>query len=193
MNSKKIGLYLGTFDPFHKGHYFSIENSLNLVNEIIIQPHNQKKQPKHISLEHRLNMCKLGSSNLKRVRIRDEKRNVYDLRKDGKYRFQLVKWVEEEIGQAPTIIMGADKLNGDMYKDPKSELLKFPHIIFLRQETQTKSILDIKNHFKEVYILKEIGTISSSNIRRLIKRGTDVSNFLPENVLRYIQENKLYI
>ena len=198
MNSKKTGLYLGTFDPFHKGHYRSIENSLELVDEIIIQPHNPKVQSKkHISLEHRLNMCKLGSSKLNNVRVRKEKRNVYDLRKDGKYRYQLIKWVEEEIGRTPLVIMGSDKLNNKIDKDSKGELLEIPHIIFLRLEAHHPEpdlyIKAIKTLFTEVYLLKEVGDVSSSTIRELVRKGIDISRLVPKNVLKYIKENKLYI
>ena len=194
MSSKKTGLYLGTFDPFHNGHYFSIVKSFEFVDEVIIQPHNLRpNSKKHTSLESRLKMCDLGCLDLKKVKVREEKRNVYKHRKDGKFRYQLIKWVEEEIGQAPIVIMGSDKVTKEMYKDSKSELLEIPHIIFLRPGHDELDILKLKNLFKEAYFLNPIGDISSSNIRKLIRKGADVSNFVQNRVLKYIKENNLYV
>ena len=47
--------------------------------------------------------------------------------------------------------------------------------------------------FNPIILNKTVsGNISSTMIRKRIKEGKDVSVFLPEKVLEYIKENKLY-
>jgi len=187
MKTEKIGLYLGAFDPFHNGHLSVVEKSLEYVNQIIIQPHVDHADFLHGSpLEHRLEMAILATSHLNEINVRREERNVYELRKDGKFRYQLIKWVEEENDGEVWVIIGADKLSNPMYKKP-SELLNIPHIVFSR------GIADIDIlRFSEAIKVENGENLSATNIRKAMYRGRKTADYLPKSVIDYIMNNELY-
>lgn len=57
----KIGIYVGSFDPFHKGHLEAVNVSLKYVDKVIIVPNNPNKTKIHrTELMHRYNMIQLS-------------------------------------------------------------------------------------------------------------------------------------
>jgi len=188
---KNIGLYLGTFDPFNNNHLQIIKKSLRILDKVIIQPHNDNPfiKKKHESFKHRARMLRLGLKGIKRIRIKEEKRNVYVLCKK-KFRYQLIKWTKNKIKDKLWIIMGSDKLNNDMYKISSSELFKIPHVVFLRNQKDIKC-KQLK-YFNEIILLEGPKNISSSKIRQKIKNDSPIERYIPKKVLNYIRENILY-
>ena len=69
MNSKRIALYPGTFDPITNGHYDIIERALNLFDEVVVAvAHSIDKKPM-FTLQERIEMAQLACSNLKNVTV----------------------------------------------------------------------------------------------------------------------------
>ncbi len=160
--TKKVGLYIGAFDPFHEGHYEVCQKSIDYVDSLIVQPHIDRPWTK-FSYENRIALIAQQTHDLNNLVVRREKRNVYDLRTDGKFRYQLIKWVEEEFGKEIWMVMGSDKLENPMYRDPNSELFRYPHIIFVRNNRLETKYL---SSFKSLIILEGTKNISGSEITK---------------------------
>ena len=164
----KIGFYLGAFDPFHEGHLEVCKLSLEFLDKLYIQPHKSRKLVHIFSLEERMQRISNSIRNLPNVYIRQEQRIVYDHRKDGKYRYQLIKWAQEEINPPGDffVVMGSDKLHNPMY-EIKGELHEFPHIIVRRNKDHIdKKVLE---YFPKYIILEGSKNISSTEIRESLK------------------------
>ena len=69
MNTKKIALYPGTFDPITNGHFDIIERALNLFDEVIIAVADSSDKHPMFSVEERVEMVKVAIKDCKRVEV----------------------------------------------------------------------------------------------------------------------------
>lgn len=194
----KTGLFGGTFDPIHNGH-MKIARELinkNILDRVIFvvayaPPHKDKKITNET---HRLNMVKIAAGD-------DFYVSDYEIKKGGKsysydtltYFSQLCK--DDEI----FFITGADMLLSlpNWYK--ADELLKNFSFIGVDRNNQLEDgkitlVNEIIKKYDAKIILTDIKTpsISSTEVRQMLKNGEDVSMYINENVLKYIKDNKLY-
>ncbi len=65
----KIALYPGTFDPITNGHYDIIERALRLFDEVIVAVAESRDKKPMFSLEERVEMARLSTAHLGRVRV----------------------------------------------------------------------------------------------------------------------------
>ncbi|MFA6143994.1 MAG: pantetheine-phosphate adenylyltransferase [Sulfurimonas sp.] len=69
MNTKKIALYPGTFDPITNGHFDIIERALNLFDEVIIAVADSSDKHPIFSIDERVEMVKVAIKDCKRVEV----------------------------------------------------------------------------------------------------------------------------
>lgn len=199
---KKIGIFGGTFNPFHKGHRKCIEDIDKSIcfDEILVIP---DKIPPHKSSrdlandKDRLNMCRLGTLGLKKVSVSDieikqtgKSYSVYTLR-------ELVKRYPQDSYRL-YFIMGSDMLlcfkKWYMYK----EILSLCSLVCIsRSKDDTDKLKDcaaelIAEGGDVSVISTEPFEVSSTEIREHIRVGKDLSCFLDDLVVKYISENNLY-
>lgn len=200
MDSKRVGIMGGTFDPIHNGHLIIAETSRENFNldKIIFIPTGipAHKIGKAItSNEHRYNMVLLATSSnpyfsLSPIELNREGTTytidtIIDLKKvnkDTEYFF----------------IMGEDSLyNFHTWKDYK-KLLKLCKFIVakrpgLKAELEEK-IKELNNIEKgSIQSLESpMMEISSTNIRERIKLGRSVKYLVPDLVEKYIIKYNLY-
>lgn len=187
---KRVGLFLGTFDPIHLGHIVIAKDAKKSLDEVWMQPHtdNPKAERKHLTLEHRVKMIELAIKNLDGIYLRVDPFNTY---KAGNYRENLIQEVMKEFPLFYfCVIMGSDKLKHPAYKN--SSLLQIPHIIYTRQLLSEKD-KKILSNFNKARVVESPSDVSSREIKRLIKKCSNVNNLTGDNVFRYIQEKKLYL
>jgi cytidyltransferase-like protein len=69
-----IGIYVGSFDPFHIGHFEVVQVALQYVDEVIIIPNNpNKNKPFRTNLKHRLRIIQLSlNNNNSKIRVTNE-------------------------------------------------------------------------------------------------------------------------
>ncbi len=183
---RKIALFGGSFDPIHLGHIKIARLAMEKtgLDEVIFIP--SGKSPHKDSLaasEHdRLLMTRLATEGIEGFSVSD-----FEIKKEGKsYSFETVKafrkmYPDDEL----YFIMGDDqyKVFSSWYKsDELLTLCKF--IVFTREGE------NIMPPFLGIRI--EPILISSSEIRGKIKSGEALDGLLPERVIDYISENKLY-
>ncbi|MBE6679469.1 MAG: nicotinate (nicotinamide) nucleotide adenylyltransferase [Ruminococcaceae bacterium] len=201
---KKLAMFGGTFSPMHNGHlaalsaYFDkVKPDVVFVVPTAIPPH--KERDDSVSDSDRLEMIRLAVDNL---RI---KNNVVvsdiEFKRGGKS--YTVDTVEAflEIAEEVCFFCGTDMLLtvDSWYKHEK--LLRMASVAYMQREDDSRYAEKLSAKAKklnekygtEIVALPPISAeISSSMVRRAIKEGKEISEFVPANVAKYILKNGLY-
>ena len=178
----KLGIYMGSFNPPHKGHIKIIDYLINnkIVDKVLVVPtlgYWDKKDLEDIS--DRINMLKFFEND---KIIIDDKHNA--LVKT----YELLKKLKEEYPNDKFYpIIGADNLVSFNKWHNYESLLKYPFIVIPRKGIDCKAYIQ---KFNSNFILLEdypIVDITSTYLRSHLE-----SDYLDERVKKYIQKNHLY-
>ncbi len=199
--NKKIGIMGGTFDPPHIGHLTMAEfvrKSLNLSEIWFIPtgkiPHKSTKET--ASAFHRLNMVKLAVEGNDNFFVNDTE----VVRDSFSYTFETL---EELKGKYPdiefTFIVGADSLDYmEKWKEPqrifrccKIAAVNRPGISNDKIAEKKKMLGNAYNGVIEIINMPPVD-VSSTQIRKMIREGKSVTQFVPEKVIEYIKHNNIY-
>ena len=210
-NSKPefIGIFGGTFDPVHKGHTEIIKNLFELIplDKVIvipngIPPHRQAS----VSSEERLRMVSSAFKSLENVVI--DNREIK--KKDPSYAISTLRELIEENPEHSLVwIMGSDAFAEIDRWYQWEDFIKMINIIVMVRPNHEIPIESVaykllqKSHTidkeelssgKEKILLLKIRPIeiSSTDIRNKIYKGSDVSEFLLEEVNELINKGNLY-
>lgn len=217
MKEKRIGLFGGTFNPIHLGHLraadivlerFSLDQILFIPS--YIPPH--KDSVKVASPLHRLKMIELATGSNQRFVP-----SSIEIDAKGKsYSIITLNKVKEIYPEAQIFfILGIDTfLEIDTWKDYEKVLEKCFFIVISRpgyKLEKAKEILrkkysdmireitrlwDIRkenfSHFKIFLFSIDALDIASSRVREKINEKVSIKGLVPDSVIFYIEENKLY-
>ncbi|MCM1134649.1 MAG: nicotinate-nucleotide adenylyltransferase [Clostridium sp.] len=198
---KKIGIMGGTFNPVHNGHLLLAESARELfsLDEIIFMPsgNSYMKDSRFVaSAKHRIAMTELAISENPFFSLS----KIETERKGPTYTFETLSELKS---QNPAnryfFIMGADNLLIlEKWKNADYILANCAIIAAARGDGTDAKIKERAAYLEKTYradirILPQRRIdISSSEIRRRLADGKTVRYMLPEKVLDYIQQNKLY-
>lgn len=187
----RIGILGGTFDPIHNGHLYlarRVSKKLSLEKIIFIPtyipPH--KEDIRVSSERHRYNMLRLAIANKKNFKLSD-----IELKRKGRsYSVVTLRELRKKYG--PTVqlffITGSDSLRDlDKWKDVKGILRLCTFVVVKRPGFS----LSKKN--RRFMILRiNARDISSTDIRKRIKKHQSIRGLVPVKVLSYIKNHGLY-
>ena len=183
----KIGVFVGSFNPVHKGH-IKIVNSLlknkYLDKVLIIPTGNYWDKTSLIDIKYRIEMLKYyENSNI----IIDTKHNNLE------YTYQVMDELKKEYKNDKLyLIIGADNIvSFDKWKHYE-DLLKNGLIIVSRNNIDIKSYLNKLNKNNDYYIVNEDYEVSSTIIRNNINNKKVLEEYLDKNIIDYINKNNLY-
>ena len=172
--NKRIGILGGTFNPVHNGHLYIAEQAIKkfrldrlIFVPVYMPPH--KKISDRIAIKDRLNMLRLAARKNKKFSISN-----YEIKQKGKsYSIKTARFFRRKYGSKTEFffIIGRDSLRG---------LKKW------------KDIKELRKIVKFACFPRTKGDISSTEIRRRLKKGDPIDNLVPREVSKYIEENKLY-
>lgn len=201
MRKKRLGVMGGTFDPIHNGHLVLAENArveFELDDIIFIPTGNPPHKDKNkISFtNHRYEMVLLATNsnpcfNLSSMEM--EQSNIT-------YTVDTVEYIQNKYENIEIyFILGADSFcNIRMWKDYK-KLLSLCNIIIAKRLDTDDNILNQKlDSFKQVYrdsiyiLQAPLIDISSTDIRKRVKKGMTIKYLVPEAVELFIEKNNLY-
>ena len=198
---KRYGMMGGTFNPIHLAHLYiayEAKEELNLDKIIFMVAGNppHKKESKIIDSKSRYNMVQKAIEGYEGFEISD-----YEIKKNGySYTYETLQYLKKQDDNVEVFfIAGADSLMAiEKWRNTDLVLNNCTFVAFNRGE-YNKSILEEQKHKLEkkydakIVILNVTDIdISSSMIRERIANGKRVDFFLPEEVKKYISENKLY-
>lgn len=185
----KIGVYVGSFNPPHKGHIKIVNHLINnyLDKVIIIPTGNYWNKLDLININDRINMLKFYES--ENVIIDNKNNNL-------EYTYQILNNLKLEYKKDDLyLIIGADNIiNFDKWMNYK-EILTYNLIILNRNNIDILEYLEKLNKKDKYIIVNDLPSIdiSSTIIRnKLNNKDYDLSMYIDDYILNYIMENNLY-
>lgn len=210
---KPIGILGGTFDPVHYGHLRLALESLEqarLTEVRLIPLHTPPHRPGvGASGEQRMKMLKLAIQNGNKL-IADD----CELKRGGtSYTIDTLKLLREQFEETPVcLIMGMDAFQLLNTWHEWMRILDYAHIVVADRPGEGSHIehLDIASVYhdaaasspeelqqsaagKILRINMPMLDISATRIRKIIGAGRDPRFLLPDNVIQFIREEKLYL
>ena len=198
---ERIGIYGGTFNPPHIGHIQAAQQALTALklDRILlipdrIAPHKEIPEGSPTP-QQRMDMLHIAVKNCPGLEVSD-----IELRREGvSYTFQTVAQLKQQCPNAELVLlMGTDMfLSFPSWKNP-DEILKIASLgVFCRGEKGEAAAIKVRKTEMEAMGAKvdlvdnDVINISSTQMRRLLAFRCAAS-FLPEGVLDYIREHRLY-
>ncbi len=159
MQNKKIALYPGSFDPITNGHIDVLERARRMFDFVVIAVLNNSEKKSFLTAEKRVELIEEAVKDMDNVSV---------ARFDG-----LTVEFARKIG-ANFLIRGLRTITDFEYEV---------------QLCQTNQVIapDIDTVFLSTR--PEHNFISSSIVKELSKHKTDISKFVPENVVKYLQDD----
>lgn len=159
ISNKKVALYPGSFDPITNGHLDVLERASAMFDEVVIAVLKHPEKKSFLSVERRVELIKAAIKDMKNVSVDSF---------DG-----LTVEYARRIG-AKFLIRGLRTITDFEYEV---------------QLCQTNQVIapDIDTVFLSTK--PQHNFISSSIVRELSKHKTDISKFVPKNVVEYLQDD----
>lgn len=195
MINMKIGIFGGSFNPPHLMH-LQIGISLlekGYVDKIIYVPTGSKYKYKNnlVADEHRYKMLQLMIMNDKRFEVSD-----YELKDYVVYTCDTLEYFEKKYPNDQIyFVCGADNLSYvDEWKNGLDLLNNYKFLVIKRYTDSIDKILDRYKKYSDNIIVSDVepDSLSSTEIRNKIKNNESVKDLLDQNVIYYINQNKLY-
>ena len=198
---ERIGIYGGTFNPPHIGHIQAAKEACKALSlsKLYLLP---DRTPPHKVMpegsatpEQRLSMLRIAVSGCPQIEVSD-----MELKREGvSYTYETVLQLKQMHPEAELVLlMGTDMfLSFHTWRNPDIILANASLGVFYRGERGEGVAIEARRaemeHFgHRVYLVKnEVIQISSTQLRRLLAFRC-AGHFLPEGVLDYIRENRLY-
>lgn len=193
----KLCVFQGTFNPIHKVHLKMADYAIKNYgfDKIIFIP---AYRPPHKNYDvnltpHRLKMVELAALSNPHFKVSDieykSERNSYT------YLTILELYKKYDIEGKINFIIGTDafkKIDTWYEADKLKELVNF--IVFVREnELDSEKYQELKEKgYNFTFAKMDFQDISSSNIRKNISEGQDISKFVTDKVKGYIEKNGLY-
>ncbi|NVO10757.1 MAG: nicotinate-nucleotide adenylyltransferase [Bacteroidales bacterium] len=189
----KTGLFFGSFNPIHNGHLSIAKHIVDFteVNELwfVVSPQNPLKEKDILAPDyHRLEMVKRAIPlNEHRMFVCDIEMNMpkpsYTI---DTLRTLRLKYPDKEF----IIILGSDSLESiTKWKEYNALINDYKIFIYPRKGSNM-------NELTSIYPVKKISAplvnFSSTSVREKLISGEDVSMYIPEDVLEYINKMRLY-
>ncbi len=187
-----VGIFGGTFDPIHFGHLITAQALFETrkLKKIIfvpayIAPH--KIQFDYSAPEHRFNMTELAISSYSNFEISDFEIN----RDDISYTYNTLVEFSKKY-ESMELIIGFDNLmTFDVWHKP-DEILELCDLVVLKR-TYDKEIVSPNKYFANAqFVDTPTIEISATEIRNRITKKLPIDYYVPQEVNKYIHENKLY-
>ncbi len=198
---KRIAMFGGSFNPIHKAHIKLCEIFIKKENltEVVLVPTNitpLKNNSEIISPVHRLNMCTLAAKDHPKIKVSD-----IEIKRKGKsFTSDTLKELKNiyEDDTEFFLIVGADMfLTLDKWHDFEYIMKNAVILASLRDDVSISDMQIAYEKYKKYgckarFYENTIEDISSTQVRQMIKNGENTEDFLDRQVIKYIEDNKLY-
>ncbi len=197
----RVGIYGGTFAPVHNGHLRAAKafmEQMKLDYLFIIPAY----LPPHKQIDssddplYRLRMCELAFGDMEGIVISD-----CEIARGGKsYTYDTLKELERPNTRL-FLLCGTDMVLTFDTWFRFEDIFKMCYPVYVRRENDpligNRIVAKITEYYQKYgvmfrKILTEPLELSSTDVRRAVKEGKDISGMVPEKVEKFIRENGLY-
>ena len=192
---KEVGLFFGTFNPFHNGHLFMANHCLNEcdIDEVwvVVSPQNPlKKNLEILDIFERIKIIVKSISNEKKIKICLDELKL----PKPNYTVSTLQYFKKTYSKNKfKIILGEDNLYSfKKWKNNADILENFPIYVYHRNEKIDAGGFIIHDNLKILRNAPKID-ISSTKIRDYLSNGIDVEKYLSKESFEYIIKNKYFI
>lgn len=191
---KKVGLYFGTFNPFHTGHlvianHLAEHTDLDEVWLVITPLSPFKKKKNLLDNHHRLEMVYRATATYDKLKPCDVEFKL----PEPNYTSKTLAELKDKHPQTDfALIMGEDNLV-NFHKWKNYDIILEQHDIFVcPRQTTIEMPKQFQDHPKIHATDTPVMEISSTLIRHMIKSGKNVRPLLQDQVWAYIDEMNFY-
>lgn len=188
--TKRIGVLGGLFDPPHIGHLIiaqSVLEEFRLDKVIFIPAGNPPHKSQYSPYAVRFRMTELAIRTNKNLTIS----NVEHIMMGKTYTIEVIKELKKKLQAKLYLIIGGDQwLEIRTWKDPQGLLCLCKVIVVPRPHYDITEI-----HYRSKKILvshSPLIDISSTQIRKRVKKNLSIQYLVPQAVYTYINRKKLY-
>ena len=195
LRKQKIGLFGGSFDPFHFGHLNLIVNLLEHahLDKVFICPAKSTafKIP-HVSIEHRTSMLQLMIEESPSLTLLD-----WEIQMQKPYTIDTVKRLKKRGEIDLFLLLGEDLLPNLHLWHQIEDLLRLVTPL-IASRFVTSQFIDFKlssqaeSKLKKGFIKIPLMEISGKMIRQRLQQRKFCKHLVPAKILDYIQVNHLY-
>lgn len=189
-----IGLYGGTFDPVHNGHISAVNSFLRsgkidslwiLLNPA--PPH--KPDETFVPYSYRLSMLNEAFKSNKEAKISDLETQL----PAPTYTVQTVRYLTSKYPRYEfCLCIGYDSYVTFHHWHEWEKILEFCNLLVVRRPDYEGKRPNQKVADHSTFVEHQPVEVSSSEIRDKIEAGENINKLVPQNVLRIIEDHKLY-
>lgn len=185
---KRIGVFIGSFDPVHKGHTHVMKYLLehNVIDKILVLPTGNYWDKTNVSpLENRIDMLRY---------FENEQIEVSGEYNDLVITYQLFRKLKEKYpADSLYLIIGADNIVRFDEWDELDELLEYHIIVVNRDNIDIQKYIDRFNKKDNFFVIDNFDylPVSSTEIRANVD-SKEAIKYLDERVRKYIKEKGMY-
>lgn len=198
--NRTIAVFGGSFNPPINSHISLakeiVEKCKNIEKLIFVPVSTRYQKMELVNDEHRYNMLKLICENEDKLEVSD-----IELRHDKQlYTIETLNLIKEQYNNYDIwFVMGTDNLRElETWSKPEQLLSNYKILVLNREDDNLEKIIqnsDLLKRYRESLIqingIEKID-LSSTMIRDKLKKGEDIKEYVPNYILEYIEENKLY-
>lgn len=198
---KKIGILGGTFDPFHKGHFVLAKTAYEQfgLDEVWIMPNGNPPHKKNIEqtdFDIRCEMIELATDGVDYMKLC----KVEGSEESYHYTYQTLEYFHKKYPVYEFyFIIGADSLNDfPTWREPGKIAGLCTLLVACRDESGTEELKakidEMESLFGGRYLIMNSPKVdaASSEIRKMVSAGEDISEYVGKEVCEYIKKLKLY-
>ncbi len=199
--NKVIAVFGGSFNPPINSHLSlakQIIDKCDIVEKLVFVPVSTRYQKMDLADDkHRYNMLKLICENEDKLEVSDiELKHNKQL-----YTIETLDLLREQYGRNYDLwfVMGTDNLKElETWNKPEQLLSKYKILVLNREDDSLEEIIEnsdlLKKNKKSLIQINGIDKmyLSSTMIREKLKNGENVKEYVPDLILEYIKENRLY-
>ncbi len=190
-----LGILGGTFDPIHNGHLVAAQALLDKLHLsrvlFLISAHPPHKNTVELSSwDDRRQMVTLAIQGNERFEVSELERT----RTGPSYTFETMTTLQSQYGRQYRLlfIVGADSILEIFTWRQPERLLDSGMLVVIPRPGFDLGKLDPKVKEKVTLVETPLVDISSSDIRRRVRRRRSIRDLVPPAVENYIRRNKLY-
>ncbi len=193
-----IGIFGGSFNPIHIGHliianFFVSETNLDVCLFVPNSTSPFKFYNKDVAdAQHRIKMIALAIKGNPKFKI-----ETYEIDQGGiSYSFDTVLFFQNKFPQSSLhFLIGSDQAKKFIHWKNWQTILKYSKLVVARRSFEKVEYDFVPFEFQNRIILLDnpVIEVSATQIRELIRNRKSIDYLVPNNVKKYIFENKLYL